>query len=47
MNALEAWARDAGAHDVYLQVEADNEAALTLYARRGMHIAHSYHYRSA
>jgi ribosomal protein S18 acetylase RimI-like enzyme len=47
MDALEGWAGAAGARDVYLQVEADNEAALALYARRGLHIAHSYHYRSA
>ncbi len=47
MDALEAWAATAGARHVYLQVEADNEAALRLYAGRGMSIAHSYHYRSA
>jgi ribosomal protein S18 acetylase RimI-like enzyme len=47
MEALEGWAQAASAKHVYLQVEADNDAALALYARRGMHIAHSYHYRSA
>ena len=47
MDALESWAADAGASRAYLQVEADNDAALALYARRGMVIAHSYHYRSA
>lgn len=47
MSALEAWAATAGARGVYLQVEADNDAALALYARRGMYVAHSYHYRSA
>lgn len=47
MDGLEAWAATAGARSVYLQVEADNEPALALYARRGLHVAHSYHYRSA
>lgn len=47
MDALERWAAGEGATATYLQVEADNDAALTLYARRGMAIAHSYHYRSA
>lgn len=47
MNALEDWAATAGARSVYLQVEADNDAALALYARRGLFVAHSYHYRSA
>jgi hypothetical protein len=35
------------ARRVYLQVEADNAAALAFYARRGCFVAHSYHYRSA
>jgi ribosomal protein S18 acetylase RimI-like enzyme len=47
MDALERWATTMGARGVYLQVEADNDAALALYARRGLHVAHSYHYRSA
>jgi N-acetylglutamate synthase len=47
MDAMEGWAAGVGARGVYLQVEADNDAALALYARRGMHVAHSYHYRSA
>jgi ribosomal protein S18 acetylase RimI-like enzyme len=47
MDALEGWAATAGARRIYLQVEAENEAALALYARRGLHVAHSYHYRSA
>jgi GNAT superfamily N-acetyltransferase len=47
VDALEAWAADAGAKRVYLQVEADNPGALAFYARRGFFIAHSYHYRSA
>ncbi|HET6506515.1 MAG TPA: GNAT family N-acetyltransferase [Baekduia sp.] len=46
MDALEHWGAEAGARGVYLQVEAENEAALTLYARRRLHVAHSYHYRS-
>jgi ribosomal protein S18 acetylase RimI-like enzyme len=46
MDALERWAAGIGARGVYLQVEADNDAALALYARRGLHVAHSYHYRS-
>lgn len=46
MDGLEAWAATAGARHVYLQVEVENDAALELYARRGMHVAHSYHYRS-
>jgi GNAT superfamily N-acetyltransferase len=44
--ALECWARSRGASSVYLQVEQDNHGALAFYARRGFHIAHSYHYRS-
>jgi GNAT superfamily N-acetyltransferase len=47
MNALEQWAASDGATRTYLQVEADNAGALSLYAGRGMAIAHSYHYRSA
>lgn len=46
MDALERWAAQRGATGVYLQVEADNAAALALYARRGMVVAHSYHYRA-
>jgi N-acetylglutamate synthase len=46
MDALERWAAGIGARGAYLQVEADNDAALALYARRGLHVAHSYHYRS-
>lgn len=47
VDALSAWAGTRGARSVYLQVEADNAAALGIYARRGCFIAHSYHYRSA
>jgi GNAT superfamily N-acetyltransferase len=46
MDALEGWGAARGAASVYLQVEADNQPALELYARRGLAIAHSYHYRS-
>jgi GNAT superfamily N-acetyltransferase len=47
VNTLESWAATTGAQQTYLQVEADNPSALTFYANRGFHIAHSYHYRSA
>jgi ribosomal protein S18 acetylase RimI-like enzyme len=47
MATLERWGSSRGANGVYLQVERDNAAALGFYARRGLHIAHSYHYRSA
>jgi GNAT superfamily N-acetyltransferase len=46
VDALEGWAAGAGASRAYLQVEADNAQALAFYARRGFHIAHSYHYRA-
>jgi N-acetylglutamate synthase len=47
VDALQSWAWARGARRVYLQVEADNAAALAFYARRGCFVAHSYHYRSA
>jgi GNAT superfamily N-acetyltransferase len=47
VTALERWASIRGARGTYLQVERDNTAAVSFYARRGFHIAHSYHYRSA
>jgi GNAT superfamily N-acetyltransferase len=47
VDTLESWAATAGAEATYLQVEADNAAALSFYAARGFHIAHSYHYRTA
>jgi ribosomal protein S18 acetylase RimI-like enzyme len=47
VDELERWAATRGATRTYLQVEASNTAALTFYAARGFHIAHSYHYRSA
>jgi ribosomal protein S18 acetylase RimI-like enzyme len=43
---LERWGATRGARRSYLQVEADNEPALRFYARRGFHVAHSYHYRT-
>jgi ribosomal protein S18 acetylase RimI-like enzyme len=46
VDALERWAATRGAQRSYLQVEADNAPALSFYAARGFHIAHSYHYRS-
>jgi ribosomal protein S18 acetylase RimI-like enzyme len=47
VDALSSWSASSGAASTYLQVEADNAAALSFYATRGFHIAHSYHYRSA
>jgi GNAT superfamily N-acetyltransferase len=47
VDTLEAWALSRDAHATYLQVERDNAPALAFYARRGLSIAHSYHYRSA
>ncbi|WP_375483812.1 GNAT family N-acetyltransferase [uncultured Jatrophihabitans sp.] len=43
--ALWAWGRDQGATRSYLQVEADNESALALYARQGYRVHHDYRYR--
>jgi N-acetylglutamate synthase len=45
--ALAAEAARQGADRVFLQVEADNRAALTLYARCGFTAVHRYHYRVA
>lgn len=47
VDTLSSWAASTGASNTYLQVEADNSAALSFYASRNFHIAHSYHYRSA
>lgn len=45
MASLEAWAAEAGAKRIALQVEADNEAALALYGRQGFGERYRYHYR--
>jgi GNAT superfamily N-acetyltransferase len=47
VDSLSSWATSTNATSTYLQVEADNSAALSFYATRGFHIAHTYHYRSA
>lgn len=39
-------ARDRGARCAYLQVDADNHAARSVYARLGFVDAYAYHYRS-
>jgi ribosomal protein S18 acetylase RimI-like enzyme len=38
---------ERGARAVYLQVERDNDAALSLYARAGFRHSYGYHYRVA
>ncbi|MDQ2998654.1 MAG: GNAT family N-acetyltransferase [Chloroflexota bacterium] len=42
---LFAWAQHAGASDAALQVQGDNIAARSLYARLGFHELYSYWYR--
>lgn len=44
--ALLGQARAAGAQLAYLQVEADNPAARTIYRRLGFADAYRYHYRT-
>jgi ribosomal protein S18 acetylase RimI-like enzyme len=45
VGALAAAAGEAGAHDLWLQVERDNAAALVMYARLGFTRHHGYVYR--
>jgi ribosomal protein S18 acetylase RimI-like enzyme len=45
--ALCRWGAAQGATRSYLQVEADNSAALALYEKLGYWIHHDYHYRTA
>jgi len=46
LQAIEAHARAAGCHRLYLQAEAANTAAVALYQGFGFHIAGRYHVRS-
>jgi ribosomal protein S18 acetylase RimI-like enzyme len=46
LHALATRAAELGATRLYLQVEADNAAALALYAGCGFDPAYGYHYRS-
>ncbi|MGI4893714.1 MAG: GNAT family N-acetyltransferase [Janthinobacterium lividum] len=41
------WARTRGATSTYLQVQADNQGARSLYAAAGFSTHHAYHYRVA
>jgi GNAT superfamily N-acetyltransferase len=47
LTAGATWAAEHHAHRLYLQVEADNRPALTLYDRAGFTPAYGYHYRIA
>jgi N-acetylglutamate synthase len=44
VDALLAWGSACGARSAYVQVLADNDAALALYARRGFRTHHAYRY---
>lgn len=46
VHALLGAARERGAREAYLQVEADNAAGCALYARCGFVRHHGYHYRT-
>jgi ribosomal protein S18 acetylase RimI-like enzyme len=46
LHALAGEAHTRGVQQLYLQVEQDNEAALTLYRQAGFRFAYSYHYRT-
>jgi len=45
LSALIGWARTAGAEGVCLQVEADNQPAISLYRSLGLAELYRYHYR--
>jgi ribosomal protein S18 acetylase RimI-like enzyme len=47
VTSLLAWGTAHGAHSAYLQVMADNHAALSLYQRFGFREAYPYWYRVA
>ncbi|AZI57875.1 N-acetyltransferase [Nakamurella antarctica] len=44
LTELAGWARQRGAHSVYLQVDAGNAAALALYRGAGFVVQHQYEY---
>ena len=46
MQALHGWATEQGANRSYVQVLADNDAALSLYERLGYWPHHAYRYRT-
>jgi N-acetylglutamate synthase len=46
LQAIEAYARDAGCHRLYLQAEAANTVAMALYESFGFRVAGRYHVRS-
>jgi N-acetylglutamate synthase len=44
--SLLTWAWERGAHHAYLQVDADNHRAMSVYRRFGFATAYTYHYRA-